>query len=148
MTPFPSPRTVFPGACTRSSLDCSGKTPLLLACYNDKMEIAQFLLEEEKRLQRVPTCKRSVHFGEIPSYNIASTLGEMPAFVGYKKPASLVELFLEFEDLHVTNDAHETILWMCANRGIVTDKIIQDERVKAQIAQRFHGKLPIEEGEL
>ena len=60
-----------------------------------------------------------------------------------------VELFLEFEDLHVTNDADGmTILWHCANRGIVTDKIVQDERMRAQIAQRVHGKLPMEERKL
>ena len=142
---------MFPGDCTRSSLDPSGKTPLLLACYNDKTEIAQFLLEEEKRRKGAPTpVEQHAQVGEIPSYNMATTLGERPAFVGRKKSASLVESFLEFDDLHVANDADdgETILWHCANRGIVSDKIVQDERVRAQIGSRVHGKLPIEEGVL
>ena len=63
-----------------------------------------------------------------------------------------MELFLEFEDLHGTNEASgETNLWHCANRGIVSEQIVQDDRVVASVAQlgkRVHGKLTIEEGEL
>ena len=121
---------------------------MLLACYNDKTKIAQFLLEEEKRHRRKQALNQ-VNFGELPSYNMMTSLGEMPTFVGYKKPASLMELFLEFEDLHVTNEASgETIMWHCANRGIVSEKIAQDDRVRAQLGKRVHGKLPIEEGDL
>ena len=55
---------------------------------------------------------------------------------------------IQFDDLEVVRgDDGQPLLWTCARRGIVTEKIAMDERLRGQVAKVYSGTLPLELGE-
>ena len=90
--------------------------------------------------------KRGKKDGEIASYNKAEAIGWTP--VSWATSSSIVEMLLQFDDLEVqARWGTEPLLWHCAWRGIVTEKIMQNEKIRSQLGQRTQdGRLPLEEG--
>ena len=80
-------------------------------------------------------------------YNIRdSEYGYTPVFCARTGP--IVELFLRFEDLHITAGNGGPLLWVCARWGAVTEKVLQDERLRGQLGMKGpRGELPLQGGE-
>ena len=128
----------------RSVIDSYGNTAMHKACQggDDKAELVEFLIEEEKR--RGITEKESpLDEVEIPSYKIKDKYGRCPAFLTFS--SSVVELLLQFQDLAIIDGHGKSLLWHCAERGMVTKRILNDVRIKTQMGQRHLSTLPIEE---
>ena len=79
-------------------------------------------------------------------YNIRdSEYGFTPVSIAQTGP--IVELFLRFEDLHITSGDGAPLLWACAVWGAVTEKVLQDERLRGQLGMKWRGQLPLQAGE-
>ena len=80
-------------------------------------------------------------------YNIRdSRFGYTPVFIARTGP--IVELFLRFEDLHITATSGDPLLYACAVYGTVTEKVLQDERLRGQLGMKAaFGELPLQRGE-
>ena len=59
----------------------------------------------------------------------------------------IVEEMVRLDDLQVTTRDGSPLLWHCAGRGCVTERVASDQRLVGQYGQRHHGRLPLEEGE-
>ena len=133
----------------------TGVTPLHVACSWRNVEVVKFLLEEEEK-----TKKEQVGGRTIPSYNVEDSEGHTPLF--YTRSSTIVELLLKYDDLEVSLlnhpalsryfssfstsvSNHLTLLWHCANKGIVTETIASDERLRDQYGLRYEDKLPLEQ---
>ena len=91
--------------------------------------------EEKKRVKKD---------GEIASYNMVEAIGWTP--VSWATSSSIVEMLLKFDDLEV-KARDRTLLWHCAWRGILTEKIMTNVKIRSQLGQRTQdGRLPLEEG--
>ena len=58
-----------------------------------------------------------------------------------------MELFLQFADLEVTNRQGKPLLWQCAERGLVTERVAADPKLRRHFGQKWKSRLPIEIGE-
>ena len=129
-----------------------GDTPLHVACWKNREEIAIFLISKERervRQEREEGRGRQGGAGggrgTLPSYNMKSSFGTRPVF--YTDSARIVEELLTFEDLEVTNGNGKPLLWRCAEWGIVTEIVARDVKLASQYSQRYDGTLPLEKGE-
>ena len=144
-----------PEKLTFSRSDISGQekrgwTPLHYAGNEKQERIAEFLLEEEKKIKAereegggMPDAFRDT---PTPSYNMLDEKGASPAF--WTSSSKIMEMMLQFDDLEVVRrNESQPLLWECARRGIVTEKIAMDERLRGQVAEVYLGTLPLEQGE-
>ena len=123
---------------SRSVVDFkTGDTPLHLACAGNCLE-AVILMAEEEVLLTVG--------GGIPVYNQRNKGGKSPAFLTHS--SEILQVLLQFDDLHVENSSGTTLLWKCAERGIVTDEIMQHQSLIEALGVRCFSRLPIEEGDV
>ena len=107
-------------------------------------------MEEEKKIKaereeggEMPDAFRDT---PTPSYNMPDVNGLSPAF--WTESSKIVEMMLQFDDLEVVRRNNgEPILWRCAWKGIVSEKIAMDERLRGQVAEVYDGTLPLELGE-
>ena len=108
-----------------------GWTPLHYAAKSE--EIGAFLIKEERR-------RSEEGMTGTPSYNIQDKNGNSPAFIScsYK----LIEMMLQFEDLQLLSGKGKTLLWRCAERNLVSEKVAW--RLRDQLGQRYVGPLPLE----
>ena len=106
-----------------------------------------FLIEEEKkRTKAEQEDKRGSSVGETPSYNMQDEDGLSPAFHTFS--SGIMEMLLEFDDLEVVKERDgQPLLWVCAERGIVTVKVAKDERLRRQLGQIHDGTLSLKKGE-
>ena len=118
-----------------------------MAIYARKEELALFLINKEReRVGRDRQGGRRVGArGKIPSYNMEDWNGRRPAF--NTSSTRIVEEFLTLDDLEVTDGDGKPLLWWCAARGLVSDRVATDVRLKSQYKQRWYGTLPLEKGE-
>ena len=114
-----------------------------MACQrgDGKAELLDFLIDEEKK--REIKKESPLHEVETPSYNIKDKYGRCPAFLTFS--SSVVESLLQFQDLAVIDGHGKSLLWHCAERGMVTKIILNDVRIKTQMGRRHLSTLPIEE---
>ena len=131
-----------------------GWTPLHEACRYDRIEIAFFLIEEERK--RVCTAQVQEQDGlpgrdqrrgqhDTPSYNMTDKVGLSPVFS--TESVNIVEAMLELHDLQVTKGDGEPLLWHCASTQCISERVASDLRLVRQYGQRWQGRLPLEEGE-
>ena len=106
-----------------------------------------FLFEEEKkRTKAEQEDKRGSSVGETPSYNMQDEDGLSPAFHTFS--SGIMEMLLDFEDLEVVKERDgQPLLWVCAERGMVTEKVARDERLRGQLGMMHDGTLSVEKGE-
>ena len=127
-----------------------------MACNDDKDEIALFLVKEEKKRvnaegrqpQPGSTGRSGLDLGGskwTPSYNMQDIYGCSPVFL--TSSCRIVEEMVRLDDLQVTTRDGSPLLWHCAGRGCVTERVASDQRLVGQYGQRHHGRLPLEEGE-
>ena len=125
-------------------------TPLHYACsVEDREEIALFLIEEEKKRNKDEQDKgtrRGSSAAETPSYNMQDEDGLTPAFHTFS--SRIMEMLFDFDDLQVIKERDgQPLLWVCAERGIVTVKVAKDERLRRQLGQIHDGTLSLKKGE-
>ena len=111
------------------------------ACCYDKLEIAEFLIEEDKKIRE----QEGGQEGQIPLYNLKDRRGRSTLF--FAKSSTIVELLLKYDDIEVSRENGYSLLWHCADKGILTETIATDERLRCQYGQKYAGKLPLEQGE-
>ena len=106
-----------------------------------------FLFEEEKkRTKAEQEGKRGSSPAESPSYNMQDKDGLSPAFHTFS--SRIMEMLLDFDDLQVIKERDgQPLLWVCAERGIVTGKVAKDERMRRQMGLIHDGTLCLEKGE-
>ena len=137
------------------------RTPLHLACNYNQFEIVGFLasedynkkLREGREAKRKGACLKSCDDDESPSYNIENAEGRTP--LSYSRPGML-ELLLQLEGLEGENIPHlgievvdgrgRPLLWECAVKGLVSETIARDKKLRGQFGMRWAGTLPLEEG--
>ena len=126
-----------------------GITPLHYACSMEHREdIAVFLIEEETKRNKAEKegGVRGYIAAETPSYNMPDEDGLSPAFHTFS--SRIMEMLLDFEDLEVVKERDgQPLLWVCAERGIVADKVAKDERLRGQLGLMHNGILSLEKGE-
>ena len=71
--------------------------------------------------------------------------GLSPVFL--TKSSKIVEEMLKLDDLQVTRVDGTPLLWHCAMRGCVSERVASDQKLAGQYGQRWWGSLPLEEGE-
>ena len=64
-----------------------------------------------------------------------------------ERPSIMVEVLLMHNDLDMFDMNRCPLLWHCANAGIVTETIANDEKLECQYGQKYEGALPLERGE-
>ena len=114
----------------------------------DREDIAVFLIEEEKKRNKAEKegGARVSLAAETPSYNMPDEDGLSPAFHTFS--SRIMEMLLDFEDLEVVKERDgQPLLWVCAERGIVADKVAKDERLRGQLGLMHNGILSLEKGE-
>ena len=125
------------------------RTALHYACsVEDREKIAMFLIEEEKKRKKDEHegCERCTLASETPSYNMEDEDGLSPAYHTFS--SRIMEMLLDFYDLKVIKERDgQPLLWLCAERGIVTEKVANDVRLEKQLMLTFDGSLSLEKGE-
>ena len=123
-----------------------------MACDRNREEIALFLISKEReRVRQEREEGRGSQGGaaggrgSLPSYNMLDSHGWRPVF--YTSSARIVEEFLTLHDLEVTAGDGEPLLWFCAGRGWVSERVATDAKLAGQYSQRWKGTLPLEAGE-
>ena len=59
----------------------------------------------------------------------------------------IMEMLLDFGDLKVIKERDgQPLLWLCAERAMVTEKVANDVRLKKQLQLTFDGSLSLEKG--
>ena len=128
-----------------------GSTPLHVACKKNKEEIALFLINTERdrvRQGREGRCWQGGAGGgrgRVPSYNMENSRGWRPVFT--TSSVRIVEEFLSLDDLDVADRDGRPLLWHCAERGCVSERVATDVKLAGQFSQRWNGTLPLEKGE-
>ena len=127
----------------RTEIWRGGWSPLHLACLYNQEEIALFLIKEEKK--RVGEKEEGQPWiGNTPSYNMRDKWGAIPLFM--TSSLKIVKELISFEDLEVTSWNGMPLLWHCAHFGCVTERVASNQKLSEQYAQRWFGRLPLEEG--
>lgn len=108
-----------------------------MAIWRDKEDIAEFLLENEKKMNRAE--------GDIPSYNMKNIYGLSPVFIN--DSTRIMELLLKFGDLDVSSQNGCPLLWRCAWLGIVSEEVAKDLKLRGQYGLKYWSTLPLEAGE-
>ena len=98
-------------------------------------------MEEERK--RIQTDREQGRQGGTPSYYMKTDIGWQPVF--YTSSSKMVEVMLHLDDLEVTGGNGMSLLWLCAERGCVSETVA--ESLRGQIGQRWLGTLPLEIGE-
>ena len=125
---------------SRSVVDFkTGDTPLHLACAGDCLEAVTLMTEQEMRAHLTDR-------SGIPVYNQRNKNGKSPAFLATSP--EILQVLLQFDDLDVKNASGTTLLWKCAERGIVTGEVVQHQSLRWALGVRCFSSLPIEEGEI
>ena len=125
---------------SRSVVDFkTGDTPLHLACAGDCLEAVTLMAEEEKRAHLTERSGK-------PVYNQRNRKGRSPAFLATSP--EILQVLLQFDDLDVKNSSGTTLLWKCAERGIITGEIVQHQSLREALGVRCFSSLPMEEGEI
>ena len=81
---------------------------------------------------------------DTPSYNMRDEDGYSPVF--RTSSSQIVEEMLKLDDLQVTDEYGQPLLWWCARRGLVSERVASDPNLARQYRQRWRGSLPLEEG--
>ena len=115
------------------------------ACFLGKEEVVEFLIEEEKKIIKIGKKDRRLKRTVMPSFNIQDKYGYNPVF--WTESSKIVELMLQFECLRIEERNGKPLLWECAGKGIVSEKIALAEKLKRQLGQIYGGTLPLEKGE-
>ena len=123
--------------------DGSEMTPLYVATCGPGYRVARYIISLERDLI-------NNNAGGVPSYNMDCFDGGTPTFS--TESLEIVEDLLQFDDLEVTRDDLDDndelpLLWRCAEKGIVSQKVAVDAKLRGQFCLRFWGTLPLEEGE-
>ena len=108
-----------------------------------------YLIEEEKKRKedQQQECKSCSTASDTPSYNMGDEDGLSPAYHTFSP--SIMEMLLDFDDLKVIKERDgQPLLWLCAERAMVTEKVANDTRLKKQLMLTFDGLLSLEKGEL
>ena len=109
-----------------------------------------YLIEEEKKQKEYDEqgeCIRCSPASETPSYNMEDEDGLSPAYHTFSP--RIMERLLDFNDLKVIKERDgQPLLWLCAERAMVTEKVANDVRLKQQLMLTFDGSLSLEKGEL
>ena len=131
-----------------------------MACYLNRYDIALFLIraerqwvsrskaarEEQDEVDGQTRMIRGVVQNDTPSYNMRDGGGRSPVFRA--RSLKIVEEMLKLEDLQLTRGSDGMpLLWHCAGRGYVSEKVAFDPRLAGQYGQRWRGSLPLEQGE-
>ena len=103
------------------------------------------LVVKAEIIPRVSSAPSVTRFAPGPALTTALTHNS-PVFFTSKSP-KIVELFLQFDDLEVTNRQGKPLLWQCAERGLVTERVAADPKLRGQFGQKWKSRLPIEIGE-
>ena len=120
----------------------------------DKDKIALFLIKEEREwVSRTTEVKEDVEPGkerrggqqDTPSYNTWDRWGRSPIF--FTRSRKIVEEMLTLDDLVVTTRGGKPLLWHCASKGFVSERVANDQKLVEQYGQRSKGRLPLEQGE-
>ena len=145
------------------------RTPLHLACNYNQFEIVGFLasedynkkLREGREAKRKGACLKSCDDDESPSYNIENAEGRTP--LSYSRPGML-ELLLQLEDIEEEKIPHlarmiechlgievvdgrgRPLPWECVTKGLLTETIARDKKLRGQFGNIWAGTLPLEEG--
>ena len=152
MTPFFCSHQLISLFSFRTDITASWEwTPLHYACERNKDEIALCLIKEER--ERVistqedaqPGRKRRRGQQDTPSYNMRDINGYSPVF--WTSSLTILEEMLKLDDLYVTDGIGRPLLWHCAERGYVSERVASDQKLAGQYGQRWRGSLPLEEGE-
>ena len=108
-----------------------------------------YLIEEEKKRNKDEQDKgtrRGSSAVETPSYNMQDEDGLSPAFHTFS--SGIMEMLLDFDDLEVVKERDgQPLLWVCAERGMVTEKVASHERLRGQLGMMHDGTLSLEKGE-
>ena len=104
-----------------------GWNPLHHACFHDNLDEVKLLVDAGV---------------EGHDYNAETPAGRSPIFYTYS--SGIVEELLKFDDLEVrAKDGLPLLIW-CAERGIVTERIASDRKLRGQLGERWDGSLPLE----
>ena len=126
-----------------------GLTPLHVANWENREEIAVFLINTERdrvRHEREGRCRQGGGArGKLPSYNMKNSFGRRPMF--FTSSVRIMEEFITLHDLEVTVGNGMPLLWQCALKGTVSKSVATDGRLATQYSLRYEGTLPLEIGE-
>lgn len=117
----------------------TGDTPMHLACAGNQPEALSLMVEEANR----------VHLAEgdtTPVYNQRNRMGKSPVFL--TNSPKIVQIFLQYDDLDARSKSGTTLLWKCAERGIVSEEIASHPTLREALGVRCFSRLPLEEGKV
>ena len=126
-----------------------GSTPLNVACWKKRDEIALFLIHTERDRVREEGGRWWYCGGagrhRQRSYNMEDSYGKRPAF--WTKSTRVIEELLTLDDFEVTDGDGGPLLWRCARDGLVSERVAIDARLAGHYLQSWKGILPLEAGD-
>ena len=100
----------------------------------ERLEIVKFLVRRGKKI--------TIEEGSYcPTYNMLDDFGCTPVFL--TRESRVVEYLLAYNDLSVTDEDGNPLLYECIRKNILTETIANDDKMKSQLGLRYQGPLPI-----
>ena len=99
-----------------------------------RVEMVEFLVRREM-------IERKEGRWEVPTYNMVDDFGCTPVF--RTRSSRVVEFLLELHDIAVIDEDGNPLLYECIRRGMITDAIANNDKMKAQFGLRHQGSLPM-----
>ena len=78
------------------------------------------------------------------TYNMTDNVGWSPIFL--TSSLEVIEVLLAFDDMDVMRRDGMPLHRRCAQRGAVSEKVANDERLQGQYALRWESAIPLEVG--